>query len=308
MTVNSGPGTITLQEAADRLGVHYMTAYRYIRQGRLPATREVAAWKIRTVDLDALRGPSTKPARRGAARARADAEGLERRMLAGDGPGAWWVVKSQLEGGLDPTGAVNELIIPALRSIGERWARGDASVADEHRATAVAERLVGHLGLQFGRRGKSRGVIALAAPSGDLHTLPVSIVADLLRWRAFEVLELGGNTPADALADAVTRSGPPPGGRHRLDHTRAGDRSGGVGALGSCGGARCHHFSRWRPRIRSEAHALELGGDVWTGLRPNAAVETVENIAGSISGAGPQQCRLKQVEYPTLRPALAGAG
>lgn len=283
MTVNSGPGTITLQEAADRLGVHYMTAYRYIRQGRLPATREVAAWKIRTVDLDAFRGPTTKPARRGAARARADAEGLERRMLAGDGPGAWWVVKSQLEGGLDPTGAVNELIIPALRSIGERWAHGDASVADEHRATAVAERLVGHLGLQFGRRGKSRGVIALAAPSGDLHTLPVSIVADLLRWRAFEVLELGGNTPADALADAVTDQ----------------DRLLAVGIVSTTRGLETEVAASVRSvravvpdvtiflgggAIRSEAHALELGGDVWTGLRPNAAVETVENIAGSIPG------------------------
>ena len=26
---------LTLQEAADRLGVHYMTAYRYVRTGRL---------------------------------------------------------------------------------------------------------------------------------------------------------------------------------------------------------------------------------------------------------------------------------
>ena len=28
---------LTLQEAADLLGVHYMTAYRYVRTGRLPA-------------------------------------------------------------------------------------------------------------------------------------------------------------------------------------------------------------------------------------------------------------------------------
>ena len=42
---------MTLQEAADQLGVHYMTAYRYIRQGRLPATREGAEWRIRAVDV-----------------------------------------------------------------------------------------------------------------------------------------------------------------------------------------------------------------------------------------------------------------
>ena len=48
-------------------------------------------------------------------------------MLAGDGPGAWWLVKSHLDGGLDPSGVLNELLVPALRSIGERWASGEIS-------------------------------------------------------------------------------------------------------------------------------------------------------------------------------------
>ena len=66
-----------------------------------------------------------------------------------------------------------------------------AALISEHRATLVAQRIVGRLGLQFGRRGKDRGTVALAAPASDLHTLPVSIVADLLRWRGFDVVELG---------------------------------------------------------------------------------------------------------------------
>jgi methanogenic corrinoid protein MtbC1 len=202
-------------------------------------------------------------------------------MLAGDGSGAWWLVKNQLDGGLDPTGVLNDLLVPALRSIGERWASGQLSVADEHTATVVAQRLVGHLGLQFGRRGKSRGAIALAAPSGDLHTLPVAIVADLLRWQAFEVLELGADTPADALADAVAHQ----------------DRLLAVGIVSTTLGLEAEVALSARsvravvpeatiflggPGIRSEKHALELGGDVWTGPGPNAAVETVESIAGSI--------------------------
>jgi excisionase family DNA binding protein len=279
-TVTSGPKTMTLQEAADSLGVHYMTAYRYIRQGRLPATREGAVWRIRTADVNALRGAAAKRERRGPARARADAKALERRMLAGDNSGTWWLVKSQLDGGLDPAGVLNELIVPALRSIGERWASGDISVADEHRATAVAQRLIGHLGLQFGRRGKSRGAVALAAPSGDLHMLPIAIVADLLRWHAFEVLELGANTPADALADAVAHQ----------------DRLLAVGIVSTTPGLEAEVAASVRsvraavpdipiflggPGIHSEAQALELGGDVWTGLGAEAAVETVERIAGS---------------------------
>ena len=31
--------SLTLPEVAEKLGVHYMTAYRYVRTGRLPAKR-----------------------------------------------------------------------------------------------------------------------------------------------------------------------------------------------------------------------------------------------------------------------------
>ena len=193
------PGTMTIQEVADALGVHYMTAYRYVRQGRLPATRRGAEWRIRPSDVAAL----TTTVRRGSARTDADGEALERRMLAGDSQGAWWLLQSHLGGGLDPSGVLTEMVVPALRSIGERWASGEVSVAEEHRATAVAQRVIGHLGMQFGRRGKDRGTVALAAPSGDLHVLPVAIAADLLRWRGFDVVELGGNAPPAAIGEAV---------------------------------------------------------------------------------------------------------
>ena len=47
--------TITLTEAAERLGVHYMTAYRYVRTGRLPATKLGSEWRVETSDVDAMR-------------------------------------------------------------------------------------------------------------------------------------------------------------------------------------------------------------------------------------------------------------
>jgi excisionase family DNA binding protein len=268
---------MTLQQVADSLGVHYMTAYRYVRQGRLPATREGAEWRIRSTDVDVLRNAPAK--RRGTSRAGLDPKALERRMLAGDAPGAWWLVESRLGGGLDPSGVLTQMVVPALQSIGDRWANEDVSIAEEHRATLVAQRIVGRLGLQFGRRGKDRGTVALAAPAGDLHTLPVSIVADLLRWRGFDVLELGGNTPAESLGDALARE-------HRLV---------AVGIVSTTSGldsevAESTRSARTaRPgipifvgggAIHSSAQASDLGADMWTGTGTNAAVATVEQIAG----------------------------
>ena len=164
----------------------------------------------------------------------------------------------------------------------------------------MAQRLIGHLGLQFGRRGKSRGAIALAAPAGDLHTLPVAIVADLLRWRAFEVLELGGNTPAEALAEAVARAGSACWRSGIVSTTRwSGGRSGGVGAVGAGRGARCRHLPR-RPGHRSDAHALELGGRPLDRPRAQRAPwRRSSSIARSMRERAHQQCRLTQADHPT---------
>jgi MerR family transcriptional regulator, light-induced transcriptional regulator len=271
---------MTLQEAADSLGVHYMTVYRYVRQGRLPATRHGVGWRVRSSDVKALRNNPAARVRRGAARTDADRKNLERRMLAGDTAGAWWLVESQLGGGLEPSGILLELLVPALRSIGERWANGSVSVAEEHRATVVAQRVVGRLGLQFGRRGRDRGVVALAAPSGDLHTLPVAIVADLLRWRGFGVLELGGNTPPEALSDAVA-------GEPRLLAVGIVATASGLESEVAASVAAVRDVLPDVPiflggaSITSDAQARRLGGDTWTGRGANAAVETVERLAGS---------------------------
>jgi methanogenic corrinoid protein MtbC1 len=175
------------------------------------------------------------------------------------------------------------MVVPVLRSIGERWISGEVSVAEEHRATAVAQRVIGHLGMQFGRAGKDRGTVALAAPTGDLHVLPVAIVADLLRWRGFDVVELGGNAPADAMGDAVARE-------ERLLAVGIVSTVNGLDGEVARSASSVHAAVPGIPlfigggAVSSEAQARAMGADLWTGPGPNAAVETVERIAGSTEG------------------------
>jgi methanogenic corrinoid protein MtbC1 len=212
---------------------------------------------------------------------------LEARLLAGDGSGAWWLIEGRLGGGLDPSGVVTTLLAPALQSIGARWADGDVSVADEHRATAVAQRIIGRLGLQFGRPGRSRGTVIVAAPAGDLHTLPVAMVADLLRWRGFDVAELGANTPGDALTEVATKT-------RRLVAVGMASTTLGLDAevkrslkeLRDAAGAATTFLGG--SAIRSAAHARTLGAEIWTGASGWNVVETVERLAqgGKFVGAG----------------------
>jgi len=271
------PEKMTLQEAAEHLGVHYMTVYRYVRLGRLPATRHGSEWRVRQADVERLRVPPGR-SRRGPHRGDTDRSGLEQRMVAGDASGAWRLIENRLSGGSDPPGVLTELLVPVLRSIGDRWAAGELSVGDEHRATAVAYRLIGRLGLQFGRRGRTRGTVVLAAPSGDLHALPVTIVADLLRWRSFEVIDLGANTPGEAIGEAAGRV-------DRLVAVGIVSTTSGLDAKVAAAIAAVRAVVPDTPillggaAIRSQTHAHKLGGDIWTDGEAGAAVDAIEELA-----------------------------
>jgi len=60
--VDSAPAhEITLHEAAEMLDVHYMTAYRYVRLGLLPAHKAAGTWRVLLHDLRAFQGQSHQP-------------------------------------------------------------------------------------------------------------------------------------------------------------------------------------------------------------------------------------------------------
>ena len=201
--------TITLTEAARRLDVHYMTAYRYVRTGRLPATKVGGEWRVAPDDLRAITAPAsaTSAADHPAAGSgrRVDHAGrLERRLLAGDENGAWAIIETALANGTDPRDIHLDLLGPALSRIGEGWAGGRVSVAEEHRASVVTQRIIGRMGPRFTRPGRRRGTVVIGAPQGDHHSLPSAMAADLLRSEGLEVIDLGANTPPETFVEVAT--------------------------------------------------------------------------------------------------------
>ena len=198
-------GDLTLQEAAEELGVHYMTAYRYVRLGLLPAVKAGGTWRVARSDLDEFRsGGPTGPQPDGGSRRRAPwAERLEARLLAGDARGAWGVIEAALAAGSELESIYLDVLAPAMTAIGDRWERGELDVALEHRASGIAMRLIGRLGPRFVRRGRTRGAVVLAAPAGERHGLPLALVADLLRQHGWEVSDLGADVPHASLVHAV---------------------------------------------------------------------------------------------------------
>jgi excisionase family DNA binding protein len=277
MIVDESETYIGLREAAERLDVHYMTVYRYVRIGQLPAERQGATWRIAVSDLERLRTPDPRPSRSRPSQAHRPTRLLDR-LVAGDEPGAWQIVEEALASGTSAKQVYVEVLVPALRTIGERWASGELTIAAEHRASAIATRIVGRLGPMFARRGLSRGTIVLGAPEGDLHALPSAIVADLLRGRGFDVLDLGANTPVTSFVEcarganrliAVLVGVTSKESVSHLSEIASALRREGVGAPLLVGGR----------AVPGESIALNYGADGWTGMDAEAVLAAIENLA-----------------------------
>jgi MerR family transcriptional regulator, light-induced transcriptional regulator len=204
----AGGDLMNLKQAAADLGVHYMTVYRYVRQGRLAAERSGTEWRVSRRALESFKASPPRVVTAGDSRpGRIQwSSRLELCLLAGDETSAWSVIEHALAAGRSPTDCYLEVIAGALSSIGDRWARDELEIADQFLAAAVAIRIVSRLGARFRRPGRSRGTVVFGAPPGELHSLPIAIVSDLVRLRGFDVLELGANVPASAFASAVART------------------------------------------------------------------------------------------------------
>lgn len=204
-------GDLTLQDAAGELGVHYMTVYRYVRLGLLPASRRGRTWVVRREDLDGFLAERRDGDAAGAAGDASSPElrsvdwagRLEHRLLAGDRTGSRNVVDAALTAGWEPIDVHVDVVVPAMRRIGVGWASGAVSVAEEHRASVLASQVLALLDSRFTRRGVRRGAVVLGCAPGERHALPLSVVAGVLRLSGWEVEDLGADVPAEELARAA---------------------------------------------------------------------------------------------------------
>ena len=97
--------------------------------------------------------------------------------------------------------AVTEVLIPYLRDLGERWADGTVTVAQEHFAShLIRGRLLG-LARDWGAGGPSSAV--LACLPGEAHDLGLVLLGVLIARRGWQVTFLGADTPLDTLEASV---------------------------------------------------------------------------------------------------------
>ena len=96
---------------------------------------------------------------------------------------------------------LRQVVLPYLSELGERWERGEASIAQEHFASHVLRgRLLG-LARGWGQGGGPRAILACAPR--ELHDLALLAFGLALRAHGWRVSFLGPDTPLETLADAA---------------------------------------------------------------------------------------------------------
>ena len=103
---------------------------------------------------------------------------------------------------------VDDVLFPALREIGDRWARREWDVAQEHLTSTTIQ---GWLRAQHQRQTRMLPpgyVVLLGCGPEEQHTLGLDAFAALLAQEGLTSLNLGANTPAASFRTTIQEVGP----------------------------------------------------------------------------------------------------
>ena len=129
------------------------------------------------------------------------AEMVHRAILEGDREAILTWVEKALEQGSSPDTLVNDVMIPAIRRVGELYEAKTyflpqliASAEAMQKAFARLEPLIKKSGT-----GATKGRILMATVKGDIHDIGKNIVILLLKNNGFEVIDLGKDVPHEHI-------------------------------------------------------------------------------------------------------------
>jgi len=98
---------------------------------------------------------------------------------------------------------LRDVVLPYLHDLGERWRRGEITIAQEHFASNVVRSRLASLARGWGTGHGPRAIIA--CPPGEQHDLPLMIFGIVLHRNGWRVDYLGADTPIEELVTTAHR-------------------------------------------------------------------------------------------------------
>lgn len=119
-----------------------------------------------------------------------------------------FLVEEAFQEGMDPLEMSNDVLIPALEKVGQRFESRDFFLPQVMLSAEAAKIAFDRIKAELkGKETVSRGKIALATVRGDIHDIGKNIVAMLLENYGYEIVDLGINvSPEEIAMTAVNNS------------------------------------------------------------------------------------------------------
>ncbi|MFJ3231155.1 B12-binding domain-containing protein [Streptomyces sp. NPDC086787] len=137
---------------------------------------------------------------------------LWKAVIDGDESTAVNLAHEALADGVDEETLLLDVIAPVQEKVGDEWAADRITVAQEHAATAINERVIASLAHRCGPAGApslpGRGPVTVSCIDGEWHAFPARLVAEVLRLRGWQVDYLGAQTPTPHLVAHLHHTNP----------------------------------------------------------------------------------------------------
>jgi methanogenic corrinoid protein MtbC1 len=104
-----------------------------------------------------------------------------------------------------PKRVLEEIVQPVMYEVGDRWQRGEISVAQEHHASSVVHSWLMMLLARY-QPNRDETVICASAPGNEHETGLVSL-ALVLAEAGYRVVYIGRGVPVDSLVETVEKTG-----------------------------------------------------------------------------------------------------
>lgn len=134
------------------------------------------------------------------------AQTLSDALAAGDESGAVEATEAALEAGTPPLALIQDVIVPTLTEVGEKFENLDiflpelmaAGVAGNACSTLIEEALA-----EQDSALETAGTVVLGTVKGDIHDIGKNIVASLLKAHGYRVIDLGKDVAAQRFIEAA---------------------------------------------------------------------------------------------------------
>jgi corrinoid protein of di/trimethylamine methyltransferase len=111
--------------------------------------------------------------------------------------------------GIDPIEAIDEGLAKGVRTIGDKFAAGEAFLTElvmAGEAMKAGVEVLRPVILQRKLQRKSTGIVVIGTVRGDIHDIGKNIVAVMLEAAGFEVNDLGVDVPSDRFLNKTKES------------------------------------------------------------------------------------------------------